>query len=363
MKKLYNIHDLVEIIIHDNVNKWIVRDIEFQIGFFLTIKKSEKKIPKIEIYPYSEFSKIREKHYSESLFYKDISLVGKYLNIVNEKLCIYNNDGNFKIFADYSNFLINLFIQILIVKQGYTMIHASGFKSSSGLIHIIAGAGGVGKTSIVSHAAINKKLKILGDDILIISNEGECLAFPREFVLKTYHSQTHKQIFKDKNISLFNLYKLKRFIIDNLPFLALLKKILKKLGIYYSLSRIINPAEHLATISANKMFGNNSIEKKGKIGKIFYLDRIVNSSFSIDKQDAEILSNRIFSIINHEWIHYMPQLFSMGANNVVNLSQYMSKLSTIFSTSVMSKDLFQVNIPNNIDHNQLIDFFNKKNIF
>ena len=363
MKKYYNIHNLVEIIVNSNVSKWIIKDIEFQVGFFIASDQSKSKIPKIEIYPYAEFSKFQNHYEPESIFYKETSLVGKYLNNANENLCIYKSDGNFIIFADYSNFLINLFIQILIVEQGYTMIHAAGFKSSFGLIHIITGAGGIGKTSIATHAVINKKLKILGDDILIISNDGECLSFPREFVLKIYHSKSHKQILNASNISLFNFYKFKRFIIDNLPFSLLIKKILKKLGIYYSIYRIFNPVKHLASISANKLFGDDSLEKKGKIGKIFYLDRVTKSSFSIDKQDCIILSNRIFSIINHEWLHYMPQLFSMGANNIVNLSEYMRKLSTIFSSSIMNADLFQVNIPSNAEHNQLIDFCNKENIF
>lgn len=363
MKRYYNIHNLVEIIINSDVSKWIIKDIEFQVGFFLAPEESKGKIPKIQIYPYAEFSRLKNHYELESIFYKETSVVGKYLNNVNENLCIYNNDGNFIIFADYSNFLINLFIQILIVEQGYTMIHAAGYKSSSGLIHIIAGAGGIGKTSIVSYAGINKGLKILGDDILIIGKNKECLAFPREFVLKVYHSKTHKQILKSNNISLLNFYEIKRFVIENLPFTALIKKILKKLRIYYSVSRIINPVQHLATISANKMFGNNSIEKTGKIGKIFFLDRIVNSSFSINKGGVEILSNRLISIIHHEWIHYMPQFFSMGANNVINLNKYMRKVSNIFSESLTELDFFQINIPRNAGQEKLIDFCNKENIF
>lgn len=362
MKKHYNIHNLVEIIIDKKVNKWIVRDIEFQVGFFFSSEESQKKIPKIEIYPYAEFSKLQNFNKQESYFYKEISLVDKYLNNPNEKLCIYNKDGNFLIFADYSNFLINLYIQILIVEQGFTMIHAAGYKYFNGLIQVVTGAGGIGKTSIASYAAINKGFKILGDDILIIGKNKECLAFPREFVLKTYHSKSHDQIFKKNNISLFNFYKIKRLIIENLPFTALIKKILKKVGIYYFVSRIVNPVQHLATISANKMFGNNSIATKGQIGKIFFLDRIKDYSFHIKKTNSEVLSNRLISIIHHEWIHYMPHFLSLGANNVINLNQYMSKVSKVFSESLIDLDLFQVKVPLDADHEKLIDFCKKNNI-
>ena len=363
MKKYYNIHNLVEITINSYVSKWIIRDIEFQVGFFLVSEPSKTKISKIEVYPYAEFFKFRNHNEPESIFYKETCSIGKYLNNENENLCIYKNDGNFIIFADYSNFLINLFIQILIVEQGYTMIHAAGYKSSNDTIHIIAGAGGIGKTSIASYAAINKGLKILGDDILIIGNNKECLAFPREFVLKIYHIKSHKQILESRNISLLNFYKIKRFIIENLPFKALIKKIFKKFKIYYFVTRIVNTVPHLATIPANKMFGENSLEIKGNIGKIFFLDRIMNSSFSINSTSSEILSNRLLSIIHHEWISYMPQFLSMGANNIINLNEYMSKISRIFSNSLIGLNLFQMNIPRKANQDDLINFCNKENIF
>jgi hypothetical protein len=362
MKKYYNIHNLVEIIVNSNVSKWIIKDIEFQVGFFIASEQSKSKIPKIEIYPYAEFSKFRNHYEPESIFYKETSVVGKYLNNANENLCIYKSNGNFIIFADYSNFLINLFIQILIVEQGYTMIHAAGYKSSSGLIYIIAGAGGIGKTSIVSYAVINKGLKILGDDIVIIGNK-ECLSFPREFVLKTYHSKSHEQILKNNNISLFNFYTIKRFIIDNFPFKSLIIKILKKFKLYYNLVRLVNPTPHLATISPDKIFGKGSIESKGIIGKICYMERVKDNSFSLTKINNEVISNRLLSIIHHEWISYMPQLLSLGANDVINLNHYMNRLLKIFSETLIDLDLLQIKVPYNVSEKDLNNFINSKNLF
>ena len=51
------------------------------------------------------------------------------------------------------------------------MIHAAGYLNSNGKVNIITGAGGIGKTAILGHAIKNKKLKYLGDDIIIIGKK------------------------------------------------------------------------------------------------------------------------------------------------------------------------------------------------
>jgi hypothetical protein len=141
-------------------------------------------------------------------------------------------DSDLIICADHPNFLINLYVQILLIEQNCTLIHASAYQAKSGKINIFTGAGGAGKTAILGHAVSQMGLKYLGDDLVIINLNKECLSFPRHFVLKKYHSQIYSKTFSESKIYNFNFSYLKRFLHENLPFVGIIKTLLKKIGFY-----------------------------------------------------------------------------------------------------------------------------------
>jgi ATP-dependent phosphoenolpyruvate carboxykinase len=212
----YNLHNLVKIYVHENISHHLKDDIDFQVGEFLIGKEQfqkDKVSESIFVIPYN-FKKIilNEGNFKVLDFHKSKGEISTFFDDAEENLAVYKEDNNFVIFSDTSNFLINIFIQYLLIHKGYSMIHAAGYLNSNGKVNIVTGAGGIGKTAILGYAIKNKKLRYLGDDIIIIGKNQVSFSFPRKFVFKKYHKKIYKDVFKENKIKYFNFYYLKIFI-------------------------------------------------------------------------------------------------------------------------------------------------------
>ena len=361
---VYNIHNLIYIILCRDVSDLIIKDINFQIGFFLTDNNSDlKDLPKIFIYPYKNKNNFIDANSHKIFFYDEVGVLGSYLDNSEKRLFVCRKNKDLIICADHPNFLINLYIQILLIEQNCTLIHASAYQAKSGKINIFTGAGGTGKTAILGHAVSQMGLKYLGDDLVIINLSKECFSFPRHFVLKKYHSQIYSKAFSESKIYNFNFSYLKRFLHENLPFVGIIKTLLKKIGFYYRIDDKIRPKDFLTTISPEKIFGINKFVNRGAIGSIIYLDKTIDNNFLINQTSAHILSNRIMSVIHHEFRDYNNHLLSLGALNVINYNIYMKNTSEILNDILNNIQLFKLSVPNNSNPADLIDFLIKNNLF
>jgi hypothetical protein len=361
---VYNIHNLMYIILCREVSDLIIKDINFQIGFFLTDNNFDPKdLPKIFIYPYKNKNNFIDANSHKIFFYDEVGVLGSYLDNSEKRLFVCRKNKDLIICADHPNFLINLYIQILLIEQNCTLIHASAYQAKSGKINIFTGAGGTGKTAILGHAVSQMGLKYLGDDLVIINLSKECFSFPRHFVLKKYHSQIYSKTFSESKIYNFNFSYLKRFLHENLPFVGIIKTLLKKIGFYYRIADKIRPKDFLTTISPEKIFGINKFVNRGTIGSIIYLDKTIDNNFLINQTSAHILSNRIMSVIHHEFRDYNNHLLSLGALNVINYNIYMKNTSEILNDILNNIQLFKLSVPNNSNPADLIDFLIKNNLF
>jgi hypothetical protein len=361
----YLVHDLVCINISGDVRPEIVREIDFQIGAF----KIEKDLShpdykySIDIFPFDYAEHCINGKLRTATFYNTKGIVGESTWSERDSLFVRRTNCGFLICADYANFLINLYIQILILDQSFTLIHAAAYKNSSGMVNILTGAGGIGKTAVLGYAVGERGLQHLGDDIVMLSDRGICNSFPREFVLKTYHREIYSEVFESKSLPKRNAYGVKRFIIENAPFVGVIKKILKKLGIYYSVASVLRPQAHLATIPPDELFGHGSMALNGKTGLIAYMDRTSSPEFSIEEVSAEVMVNRITSVIHYEWKDFMSHLLTLGAIDVINLPKYLNQVSNIINNATNEVRLVQINIPNNATPRDLIKFLDNNNFF
>ncbi len=252
----YDVNELLEVVVAPQVRPEIVREIDFQIGFFRSgVTDAKTGRPRIHVRPFSDWRAKSSEEKNAAMFYACRGQPG--MSIIDEanRLGIAREVNGFTIYADYPNFLINLYIQLLIAPMGYTMVHAAGYLSSSGTVTLIAGAGGIGKTAILGHAVRKRGLKHLGDDVVILSKSGSCLAFPRAFVLKPYHREVYSETFQRLQMPRWNLYKTKRFIVENAPFIGLGKQFLRRTGLYYRVGDLLRPQPHLGTVSSEDIFG------------------------------------------------------------------------------------------------------------
>ena len=360
-ERRYNIHELVEVFIAPGVRPEIIREIEFQIGSMRVQSQDDVRgCPSIHIRPYEELQRSLA---TEALFYQCRGVVGADLSDESARLSVHRNAAGFTIFADYANFLINLYIQLLLVPQGYSMVHAAAYRDRAGKVTLLAGAGGIGKTAVLGYAVREKGLQHLGDDVVILGSKGDCLSFPRAFVLKSYHREGYAKTFQRLKLPRWNLYSTKRFLIENAPFVGLAKDFLRKTGLYYRVADIVRPQPFLAIVSPEELFGPGSMAKSGEIGRIAYLDRVHASQFGITALDIETCVNRLFAVIHHEWKDFLVHLISLGALDVVNLPSYFGKVVGDLRSSVAGKELVHVHVPVNASPEQLVRFLEVNGFF
>ena len=363
----YNLHNLVKIYVHEDISHHLKDDIDFQVGEFLIGKEQfqkDKVSESIFVIPYN-FKKIilNEGNFKVVDFHKSKGEISTFFEDVEENLAVYKEDNNFVIFSDTSNFLINVFIQYLLIHKGYSMIHAAGYLNSNGKVNIVTGAGGIGKTAILGYAIKNKKLRYLGDDIIIIGKNQVSFSFPRKFVFKKYHKKIYKDVFKEDKIKYFNFYYLKKIIFDMVPFKRALKKFLKKINIYNLILKYLYPHDFLATISPKKIFPENSYLESGPIEKIIFLDRGNVKNFEISDLSNRDFSSRTFSVLMNEWTSYSNQIFNLGALNVFNLPFFYKRNIEIFEEISNQIVLKNIIAPRNCSVDELNNFLDEQGLF
>jgi hypothetical protein len=364
-EQIYHIHDLVDIWVAPEVGDSIITQLDFQIGFFKTESKNSKSFYRISIYPFSEYK-----------FDKTNELCAFHLlngvhekNMVDEynRIAICKNGHEFHIFTDVP-FLINLFIQLIFLERRITLVHAAAVADLNGNVILLPGAGGVGKTTLLSTLVGNYGYKLLGDDIVGLSEKGECFAFPRSFVLKEYHREVFSDVFKDLNIkkpkSGKKTLKTKtlKFIKDNMPLLGITKSVLKRIPFYNQMKDSFSLPQslpYLAAVPVEKIFGKESVAERGKITKIIFLERYYGDKFVFKAISEESLTRRMFAIINHEWVEVMRQLYSMSALEIINLPDYFLQISQVISKGIAEKESNILLIPNSSSPTDLCNQFIK----
>jgi hypothetical protein len=356
-ERRYNIHELAEVVIAPGVRPEIIREIEFQIGPLRVNSQCEtRRCPRVHIRPYGE---LRESLETEADFYHLRGAVGSHITDSDARLSVLRDSEGFTIFADYANVLINLYLQLLLAPQGYSMVHAAAYKDHRNKVTLLAGAGGIGKTAVLGHAVREKGFQHLGDDVVIVGSKGDCLAFPRAFVLKSYHREGYAETFQSLNLPRWNLYALKKFLIANAPFVGLAKDLLRKTGLYYKVADCFRPQPFLATVSPETIFGQGSMAQSGEIGRIAYLDRVNGAHFDIGELTVKTCANRLFAVIHHEWKDFLVHLISLSALDVVDLPSYCGMVVDVLKSSATGKELVHVQVPVDASPEQLVSFLEK----
>ncbi|MBN1764205.1 MAG: hypothetical protein JW860_03025, partial [Sedimentisphaerales bacterium] len=119
----YNIHDLISITIDEGVNKAIIRDIDFQIRYFKISSNGHPSPRQIRIAPFERFPAANQNSFE--MFHLVEGLEGNAFRDPDGQFALQRVQGGFEIYSDQPMFLINLFIQLLLIEQGISLIHAA----------------------------------------------------------------------------------------------------------------------------------------------------------------------------------------------------------------------------------------------
>ena len=212
-----------------------------------------------------------------------------YLNIPEHRLS-FNIEGDVHYYF-LDNFVIpvNLIVQLALIRQGKTLVHSAAISINGNSI-LFPALGGVGKTTIVSHA-MQKGGFLYGDDMNIIDRDATLYPYPIDFSVYDYHYDLlgiEKRL--SRKISLLCSKFLKVF--DDFPVLSWLTKRVR--GKYFPECENISPI---------KIYGSDCVATSCSVRKFIFLGRHLRCRDQLleNIMSNEIAADRITSVLLSEW--------------------------------------------------------------
>ena len=360
----YNIHDLVRISTTEDIPNNVQSDIDFQIKYFQTDHEPKCKYY-IQVKPFSQFSGGTLGNASD-IFHLLEGQTGLTLIDPIKKFAVTKLSDGFEIYVSKKSFLVNFYIQLLFLKEGISMVHAAAVGDHQGNVILFPGPGGVGKTAIINYFIREKGYQTLGDDIIGLGEDGTCYAFPREFVLKKYHQNVYPEVFRKhgykfgRGIDKKTFYYLElifyRLIFKNLPFQGIISSIVYRLG----LVNLFKKKKDFFTVPISEVFGDNSVLERGKLSQLIFLERFKETESQLMQVSHDRMTQIMFAIINHEWVDFMREIFSLGALEVIDLHEYMKRTHQNIQNALRHIEEYHfLKIPEGASPEELVKIYNK----
>jgi hypothetical protein len=240
------------------------------------------------------------------------------------------------LYLDISGVPLNPWLQLLLVPQGVSMIHAAAVEKD-GKSLLLPAFGGAGKTLATGLLVRDYGYKFLGDDIVMLTSDGAVLPFPRPLFFYDHHLDIFGDFF-DRRKSTVTQQRLvgniKRKIVRAMPLKNLVKGIASSLGAEGALRRAAATREYLDAGSASDVFGANRLGEGAPLGKIVFLQRYTGSKLELRSLPTKTLVARAFAILMNEWKAEWPQIVAAGGYGATDLSDHYEQFTAILRSSV-----------------------------
>lgn len=346
MEVFYNIHNFIKVKIEGGKLN-LADGYNHYLRYFQVVKQFAENN-----YEVKEFSNFKlPKNYSKAdgafkfengiCFFKE-----KYALVFNGKKIIE--------YTNYANRATNLWLQLLLLKQGLTFVHGAGIELNGKGI-IFPAFGGVGKTILIAGLRKLNSFKFFGDDYVIVDKKGNMFSYPSDFSVYDYHLDFFTEL---KNTS-FNYYLRRR----------------KLFGGYYETKRTINfiaKRLELSSVPVLKGWHANYIKvptanliKPQKIGektKLFasvFLERYNGEKIrSMEISLGEII--RVVSgILNLEFKDAFSYLYVLAAVGYFDMADFQTQQKEILQKTFSNIKLYRIYIPQNIKIEEYLNYMDK----
>lgn len=376
----YRVHGLVDVYVHAAVTDDLKENLDFQIGHFKLPEKPDGTAPHwITVRPFMDYSPLAGVPYE--VFHLVRGIRGSEYVDPQGRVAYRKHSLGYEVWADYPSFLVNLFIQLLLLDHGIVLTHAAAYVDKEGAVTLIPGAGGVGKTAIVGVAVKELGCRLLGDDIVGLARDGTCYSFPRSFVLKEYHRTTYPEVFKRLGIPDSGgkreaaarrpglgtriARKGSRLVRENAPFVGISRALIRRVRYAAATARPTSkgptsPKPYLAAVAPDVVFGKGSVAEKGDVRRIVFFKRYEGDAFRFEPLDEASLCNQMFAIILHEWVGVMRQFFALGALEIIDVPSYMTDVHAVMRQAVAGRGAELCLIPNGANAEETAAAFFKR---
>lgn len=360
--RCYNVHGLIDVRVDPRVAPSVLSAIEFQIGYFQGRAGGRLMPCRVSVKPYCRFCPDPDAVFEE--FHTLRAVPGRCLDHRERQFAVVRETDGFSIFTDTA-FVISPYLQLLLMDQGISYVHAAAVADGAGRVLLFPGPGGVGKTALLGFLIREHGYRLLGDDNVGLSEAGRCLAIPRAFIIKEYHRSVYPEIFERRGLDAgpdrmkAAVYGLIGFAGANAPFVGMAKSVLRRLGVLDRVAHRLAPPwkpDFLAAVPVEEIFGPDRVADEGPLDRVIFLQRYSGTRFRLDSVDEETLARRMNAIIHHEWVDLMRPFFAMGALGLVDVSRHFGRVQEILRKGIGGRPCFLLSIPDRAAPEALRDF-------
>lgn len=351
VSKTINIHNIIDIEIDEKFTwreAWL-RNIDDVIKLnAFTTNVSEKYLIKV-VYTNS-FSLEDMRKLEESIYIKKNALLDlKYrvqLESPSRNLLILKTDSPCLEWLEW-------LLQIVFLGAGFSFIHGAAIEKE-GKALVFPSWGGVGKTALVTKFVRELKWGLLGDDLVLLSEDGTCYGFPKPMVLYPYHRDVFPDVFSAGKGPLAPVF-MNNFLTKTA---ILVKSILRSFPALLQLARKYNPQS--VRIRPSEVFGRESLSKKAKLKSVIWIDRMPGISEPELHSAGNTLPSRIMGSTINEFDPWCVRSTNvcMGLG-IINLNQFYSAWQSILNSGLQNCSKHIIYIPVDLPVNEVPDAVNK----
>lgn len=323
--RTYAVPDLAVVTVAGDVIELVGGAIEFQLGHFALADgtPTPADLPWIKVEPYARFLAPA----GDVKFQSMRAEPGRLLQSPEGRHVTRRTADGFEVFSDSPEVLVVLLLQTIALRKGRTFLHAAAWCDASGSVTLLPGPGGVGKTALLSAAVLRHGARLLGDDLVLVGEEGAA-AFPRAFVLKDYHRSLFPAAFagaRQERRTRDRWRPFVKFLRENAPLHGVFKSLFRRAGRLESASSWLHahatPPEFL-TVPVARLFGPERIGTGGAVRRVIYIERYEGAEFRLTPLTAEAAVQRSLAVLHHEWADYLRWFCALGAVEVVDLGAH-----------------------------------------
>jgi len=179
-------------------------------------------------------------------------------------------------------------LQLTLLQAQACFVHGAGVEVDGQGV-LLPSWGGVGKTAIAKHFVVNLGWRLLGDDLVILTDRGQCLGFPKPMVLYPYHRRQFPAVFASGHgpaAPMVMNSALSRLAAFAKPLLRLSPALLQWARRHNPQSVRVNPSA---------VFGRDRLACEAHLSAVVWLDRMAGlSAPQLRPVDRRDVASRIF---------------------------------------------------------------------
>ncbi|GAB3025437.1 hypothetical protein GCM10027051_32710 [Niabella terrae] len=339
--KRFNIHNLIIVEIDDELED-TNRIYDFLNSINTTRSVSTSPF-KISVNKVNSIDKSLHREYSNGIYTNEKSIIDSRYGIevvIKDKEILLNTKFRF------IEWLVYCF-QLALLKQDAVLVHGAAV-SYEGKALLFPSWGGVGKTAILNDFVKKYNFKVIGDDLFILTKEGNVLSFPKTMVLYPYHKKLFPEVFsKSPNlVPAFFTKQLSRIV-------PKIKKLLSPFPVLMNYFRNRNPQIKWAL--PYEVFGDKSICQESIASEVYWLERSSNRS-NITNENNAIYSQILGSTINEFDQRIIYSVNAIMGVGVLSYEDYLGRWYSVLKAGLNNCKKGRIEVNHSVSIDEIGDF-------